>query len=50
MLASIYRLEGSGKFYIGSTTLPLKKRLNKHKSKSKEDISKIDPYMFTFEV
>lgn len=39
MLAKIYKLEGGGKFYIGSTTLSLKKRFNKHCSKSKEEIS-----------
>lgn len=39
MLARIYKLEGGGKFYIGSTTLSLNRRLNKHKSKSKEDNS-----------
>jgi len=39
MLGSIYRLQckETSKFYIGSTTLPLNKRLIKHKSSSKEE-------------
>ena len=36
MLGRIYKLEGGGKFYIGSTTQDIKKRLKNHKSKSKE--------------
>jgi hypothetical protein len=36
MLACIYKLEGGGKFYIGSTTLSLNRRLNKHRSQSNE--------------
>ena len=36
MLAKLYRLEGGGKFYIGSTTLTLNRRLTKHRSQSKE--------------
>lgn len=40
MLGRIYKLEGGGKFYIGSTTCNLKNRLKHHRSKSKEDISK----------
>jgi hypothetical protein len=39
MLGSIYRLEckETSKFYIGSTTLPLNKRLIKHKTSSNEE-------------
>jgi predicted GIY-YIG superfamily endonuclease len=40
MIGYIYRLEGGGKFYIGSTTCDLKYRLKKHRSKSNEDIAK----------
>jgi len=48
MLAKIYRLEGGGKFYIGFTTNSLNRRLNKHKSKSKEEISKNRPLYVYF--
>ena len=48
MLAKIYKLEGGGKFYIGSTTLALNKRLNKHHSKAKEEISKKRPLYVHF--
>lgn len=40
MIGRIYKLEGGGKFYIGSTTCELNYRLKKHKSKSNELISK----------
>lgn len=40
MIANIYKLEGGGKFYIGSTTAELNKRLKKHKCKSNENIAK----------
>lgn len=40
MIGRVYKLEGGGKFYIGSTTCDLKNRLKHHRSKSKEDISK----------
>jgi hypothetical protein len=40
MLGRIYKIEGGGKFYIGSTFNSLKERLKKHKSKSNESISK----------
>jgi Uri superfamily endonuclease len=40
MIGIIYRLEGGGKFYIGSTTSNLKDRLKKHRAKSNEDNSK----------
>jgi predicted GIY-YIG superfamily endonuclease len=36
MIGRIYRIDGGGKFYIGSTTQDLKTRLKNHKSKSKE--------------
>ena len=36
MIGRIYKLEGGDRFYIGSTTCSLHKRLSKHKSKSKE--------------
>jgi len=36
MIGRIYRIFGGDKFYIGSTTQDLKKRLKNHKSKSKE--------------
>jgi hypothetical protein len=39
MIGRIYRLEGGGKFYIGSTTCSLKYRLKKHRSKSKEPVA-----------
>lgn len=48
MLAKIYKLEGGGKFYIGSTTLTLNRRLNKHRSKSKEEISQNRPLYIHF--
>lgn len=40
MIGYIYKLEGGGKVYIGSTTSELKIRLKKHKSKSNERVSK----------
>lgn len=40
MIGRIYRLDGGGKFYIGSTTCDLKYRLKKHRSKSNENIAK----------
>jgi predicted GIY-YIG superfamily endonuclease len=39
MIGIIYRLEGGGKFYIGSTTSNLKDRLKKHRAKSNEATS-----------
>ena len=39
MIGRIYKLEGGGKFYIGSTMCDLKYRLRKHRSKSKEKVS-----------
>lgn len=39
MIGRIYRLEGGGKFYIGSTTCTLKNRLKHHRSKSNEPIA-----------
>jgi len=39
MIGRIYKLEGGGKFYIGSTTCDLKNRLKHHRSKSKEKIA-----------
>ena len=36
MIGRIYRITGGDKFYIGSTTQDLKKRLKNHRSKSKE--------------
>jgi len=43
MIGRIYRIEGGGKFYIGSTTQELKKRLKNHRSKSKEKHRKTTP-------
>lgn len=43
MIGYIYRISGGGKFYIGSTTQPIKKRLKNHKSKSKESHRKNTP-------
>jgi hypothetical protein len=40
MIGRVYKLEGGGKFYIGSTTCSLKNRLKHHRSKSSESISK----------
>ena len=40
MIGKIYRLDGGGKFYIGSTTSDLKMRFKKHKCKSNEEIAK----------
>lgn len=37
MLGRIYKLSGGGKFYIGSTTETLYRRLIRHKSKSKNE-------------
>ena len=37
MIGYIYKISGGNKFYIGSTTQPIKKRLKNHKSKSKEE-------------
>lgn len=48
MIGRIYRLEGGGKFYIGSTTCNLKYRLKKHRSKSKEDIALNTPVYVHF--
>lgn len=39
MIGIVYRLEGGGKFYIGSTTSNLKDRLKKHRAKSNEESS-----------
>jgi hypothetical protein len=39
MIGRIYRLEGGGKFYIGSTTCNMKNRLKHHRSKSKEPVA-----------
>ena len=36
MIGRIYKIDGGGKFYIGSTTQDLKTRLKNHRSKSKE--------------
>ena len=43
MIGRLYRIEGGGKFYIGSTTQELKKRLKNHRSKSKEPHRKTTP-------
>lgn len=48
MLGRIYKLEGGGKFYIGSTTCNLKYRLKKHRSKSKEQVSATIPVYVHF--
>ena len=40
MKGLLYRLEGGGKYYIGSTTSTIKDRLKKHRSKSNEAIAK----------
>jgi hypothetical protein len=40
MIGRIYKLEGGGKFYIGSTICELKYRLKKHRCKSNETNSK----------
>ena len=43
MIGRLYRIDGGGKFYIGSTTQELKKRLKNHRSKSKENHRKTTP-------
>jgi Uri superfamily endonuclease len=43
MIGRLYRIEGGGKFYIGSTTQDLKKRLKNHRSKSQESHRKTTP-------
>jgi predicted GIY-YIG superfamily endonuclease len=43
MIGRLYRIDGGGKFYIGSTTQDLKKRLKNHRSKSKEENRKTTP-------
>jgi hypothetical protein len=43
MIGRLYRIDGGGKFYIGSTTQELKKRLKNHRSKSKENHRKSTP-------
>lgn len=43
MIGRLYRIEGGGKFYIGSTTQELKKRLKNHRSKSNEQHRKTTP-------
>ena len=45
MIGRIYRIESDldGKFYIGSTTQTLSRRLNNHRSKSKEECRKNTP-------
>lgn len=48
MLGRIYKIEGGGKFYIGSTTCELKYRLKKHRSKSKEIVAKNTPLYVHF--
>lgn len=50
MIGRIYRISGGGKFYIGSTTQPLKKRLKNHRSKSKEETRKNTPLYKHFNV
>lgn len=39
MIGRIYKIEGGGKFYIGSTTCTLKNRMKHHRSKSKERVA-----------
>jgi hypothetical protein len=48
MIGRIYKLEGGGRFYIGSTTCLLNKRFSKHKSKSKEKNSENRPVYVYF--
>lgn len=48
MIGRIYRLEGGGKFYIGSTTCNLKNRLKHHRSKSKEQVALNTPVYVHF--
>ena len=43
MIGRIYKIEGGGKIYIGSTTQTLKKRLKNHKSKATEESRKNTP-------
>jgi predicted GIY-YIG superfamily endonuclease len=43
MIGRIYKIEGGGKIYIGSTTQTLKKRLKNHKSKATEEARKNTP-------
>jgi hypothetical protein len=45
MIGRIYRIESDieGKFYIGSTTQTLARRINNHRSKSKEECRKKTP-------
>ncbi len=40
MIGRIYKLDGGGKFYIGSTTTQLSQRFKKHKCKSNENTAK----------
>ena len=48
MIGRIYKLEGNGKFYIGSTMCDLKNRLKHHRSKSKEQIALNTPLYVHF--
>ena len=48
MIGRVYRIEGCGKFYIGSTTQNLKTRLKNHKSKSKETSRQKTPLYMHF--
>ena len=50
MIGRIYKIEGGGKIYIGSTTQTLKNRLKNHKSKSKEEARKNTPLYKHFNV
>lgn len=43
MIGRLYRIDGGGKFYIGSTIQELKKRLKNHRSKSKESHRQTTP-------
>jgi hypothetical protein len=48
MIGRIYKLEGGGKFYIGSTTSSLNRRFIRHKSKSKETVCENTPVYVHF--
>jgi Uri superfamily endonuclease len=48
MIGRLYRIDGGGKFYIGSTTQELKKRLKNHRSKSKETHRQLTPLYLHF--
>jgi Uri superfamily endonuclease len=50
MIGRLYRIDGGGKFYIGSTTQELKKRLKNHRSKSKESRRQITPLYQHFNI